>query len=67
MKREDFRKSLTDLYLEQKMDTMKNREVDKRNVFKEEKKRLKEEYRKSVLEDMLKEEEEKGNDQYQRK
>lgn len=67
MKREDFRKSLTDLYLEQKMDTMKNREVDKRNVFKEEKKRLKEEYRKSVLEDMLKEEEEKRNDQYQRK
>ncbi|MBQ3422200.1 MAG: hypothetical protein IJH34_11170, partial [Romboutsia sp.] len=65
MKREDFRKSLTDLYLEQKMDTMKNREVDKRNVFQEEKRRLIEEYRKSVLEDMLKEEEEKRNYQYQ--
>ena len=66
MKKEDFRKKLTDLYLEEKMDTMKNREVDKDDVFKEEKRKLKEEYRRSVLEDMLKEEE-KENDQYKRK
>ncbi|MBQ3469085.1 MAG: hypothetical protein IJH18_03370 [Bacilli bacterium] len=66
MKKEDFRKRLTDLYLEEKMDTMKNREVDKDDVFKEEKRKLKEEYKRSVLEDMLKEEE-KENDQYKRK
>ena len=66
MKKEDFRKRLTDLYLEEKMDTMKNREVDKDDVFKEERRKLKEEYRRSVLEDMLKEEE-KENDQYKRK
>ncbi|MBQ3435513.1 MAG: hypothetical protein IJH13_00585 [Bacilli bacterium] len=66
MKKEDFRKRLTDLYLEEKMDTMKNREVDKDDIFKEERRKLKEEYRRSVLEDMLKEEE-KENDQYKRK